>query len=338
MIRKCKECGFILGTKPGLLEVDGVCQACINKKNTEAFDLEFSQKTLKEICESAKAKKGVYDCVVGVSGGKDSTVIVGALVEEYGMKPLLVTITDEFTHTKAGVLSMKNISKRFNLDHIVFRCEPQTFIEETKKDFFNELHPLKWIEERCYSMTTKIAKAYGIRDVFFGENSAFQYGLSPKLEMLHPLSDKDTNVIFFFALFPYSETGNRIKAKEYGFVDLDDTGEWFRQGHIENYTQQDSIAYIIQFYTKFLKFGFQRVSDIACRFVRDGLLTKEQAEEYIADRDWVCDPFAKRDFCNTLGITEKEFDETCDRFANTDLLVKDKNGAWRRKDYYKGAL
>ena len=34
----------------------------------------------------------------------------------------------------------------------------------------------------------------------------------------------------------------------------------------------------------------------------------------------------------TLGITEKEFDDIIDKFANKDLLVKDANGNWRRKD------
>ena len=60
-------------------------------------------------------------------------------------------------------------------------------------------------------------------------------------------------------------------------------------------------------------------------------MTKEHAEQKIKDSDWICDPLAKKDFCSTVGITEKEFDETVDRFANKYLLVKDANGNWRRK-------
>mgnify|MGYP006873221048 CR=1 FL=1 len=40
----------------------------------------------------------------------------------------------------------------------------------------------------------------------------------------------------------------------------------------------------------------------------------------------------QRTFCRTIGITEQEFDDTVDKFANTDLLVKDANGNWRRRD------
>ncbi len=46
------------------------------------------------------------------------------------------------------------------------------------------------------------------------------------------------------------------------------------------------------------------------------------------------DPAAKRDLCRTIGITEEFFDECVDKHANRDLLVKDINGNWRRKDYY----
>lgn len=330
-IRLCEACGFILGTRPGGKEVDGVCQACVNQEKAKSFDWAARQRDLRGTCDEAKALKRPYDCVVAVSGGKDSTVIVARLTKEYGMKPLLVSVTDEFTHTKAGTHNAENIARRFNLDHIVWRCEPMTFRQETLKDFENELHPLKWIEEKIYSVPLDVAKKFNIPLVFFGENSAFQYGTQDNLNYTRYI-DEQVEVHYFFAYYPYSEQGNRAEAKTHGFMDLDDTGEWHRQGSIENYTQQDSIAYIVQLWTKFVKYGFQRVSDMACRYVRAGSLTREQATALIKEKDWVLDPAAKRDFCHTIGITEKHFDEVVDKHANTDLVVKDVNGNWRRKD------
>jgi hypothetical protein len=66
--------------------------------------------------------------------------------------------------------------------------------------------------------------------------------------------------------------------------------------------------------------------------VRKGQLSKEQAEMLIRERDYVCDPAAKRDFCKTLGITESHFDQTVDRHANQSILVKDAMNRWRRRD------
>ena len=163
-----------------------------------------------------------------------------------------------------------------------------------------------------------------------GENSAFEYGESENLDIFHPATDDKLEVIFFGAIWPYSNTDSLEVAKEIGFKDLSDFDDWQRQGSADSYTQIDSIGYMMQHWTKFIKFGFQRVSDLACRFVREGVLTKAQAERMIKDSDWICDPLAKKDFCRTIGITEKEFDETVDKFANKDLLEK-KNGRWVKK-------
>lgn len=320
-------------TRPGSNFKDKICLACRNHEARKDIDWDARKKKLKEICEDRVSEKGEYDCVCPVSGGKDSTVIVSELVK-LGMRPLLVTVMDEFTKTKAGAHNAKNISETFNLDHIYFRFAPQTFKENTLKDFEVELHPLKWIEEKIYHTPIRIAKLYNIPLVFFGENSSFEYGTSDTLELLHPLSDEETKVYYFFAFYPYNERETMEKAKSFGFKDLDDYDEWFRQGNVENFTQIDSIAYIIQLWTKFPKFGFQRVCDITSRMVRKNQITKEQADLLVKERDYVCDPAAKRDFCTTLGITEKYFDEIVDKHANKDILFKDVNGIWRRKDLF----
>lgn len=331
MIERCQQCAFPLRARPGSLEQGDTCQACMNFNAAKYFNWDERKAKLTALTKAMKEAGNHYDCAVAVSGGKDSTVIVSKLVNEYGLKPLLITVTDEFSHTRAGLHNAKNISERFNLDHVIWRCEPQTFRKETLKDFEETLHPLKWIEEKLYGVPIQVAKNFGISNIFFGENSDFQYGRSKTLDYLSPLSDKDINVHYFFAYHPYSELGNREEAKKWGFIDLDDTGEWLRQGHIENYTQQDSVAYVIQLWTKFVKFGFQRVSDVACRYVRDGKLTRQQALEYILERDWQCDPYAKRDFCRTIGISESHFDEVVSKHANRDLVEQDSNGQWKLK-------
>jgi len=332
-IRTCRKCGFILGTRPGLKEIDGVCLACINAEKKKTIDFTERQEWLTKYIAENRTHAD-YDCVIAVSGGKDSTMIVSRLIKDHDVRnPLLVSVMDEFSSTKAGEYNRRNISERFNLDHIYFRCQPRTFCERTLSDFENELHPLKWIEERIYKIPVDIARSYGIKLVFFGENSSFEYGSGEELNIFHSASDEKTRVIFMGAIYPYSITDSLARARQYGFRDLDDFGEWPRQGSIENYTQIDSIAYIIQLWTKFVKFGFQRVSDIACRFVRDRILTLEQARLYIKERDHICDPAARRDFCLTLGITEQHFNNTVDRHANQNLVVKDVNGVWRRKDF-----
>lgn len=333
MVEICKKCGFILNTRPNMKSIDGVCLACYNHSNRDKVNYKERQEWLTEYIKSVRNNDIEYDCVVGVSGGKDSCAIVKRLFENHGVrKALLVHVCDEFTPSEAGKYNLDNLVKSYNVDLINFRCCPQTFVQETRKSFFEELHPLKWIETQLYSKPLEIARAFEIPIVFMGENSAFEYGESKECEIFHSASDENTKIIFLGAIYPYSNIDSFEQAKQIGFKTLSDFDDWERQGSVDDFTQIDSKGYMIQHWTKFIKFGFQRVSDMACRFVREGVLSREQALQLIKDNDYICDPLAKKDFCRTIGITIKEFDETVDKFANKELLFKDVNGNWRRKD------
>ena len=332
-IKTCKKCGFILDTRPNMKSVDGVCLSCLNKDRKNKINWKERQNWLTDYIKESRRPDVEWDCIVGVSGGKDSCAIVRRLFENHDVKKaLLVHVCDEFTPSEAGLYNLDNLAKTYNVDLINFRCSPQQFIAETRKSFFEELHPLKWIEQQLYAKPLEIAEAFNIPLVFMGENSAFEYGESEECEIFHPASNEKTKVIFMGAIYPYSNLDSLAEARKMGFKTLSDFDDWQRQGSADDFTQIDSKGYMIQHWTKFIKFGFQRVSDMACRLVREGLFTKEQAIQMIKDSDYICDPLAKKDFCRTIGITEQEFDATVDKFANKELLIKDVNGKWRRKD------
>lgn len=331
-IRTCKKCGFILGTRPNLKDKDGICSACSNYEKKKGIDFKSRQEWLTPYIKENKTN-AKYDCLVAISGGKDSTTIVRKLFENHEVKKiLLVNVTEEFTHTKTGIHNINNIVEKFNVDLITFRINPKELAESMIQGLTEQLHPLMWLEEQIYQIPLEIARNYGIKLVFYGENAEFEYGSSETLEIFHPASDDNLKVIYLGAIYPYSAQEWCKSAKEVGFIDLNHYNEWQRHGQIENYSQVDSIGYNMGVWTKFVKFGFQRVSDMACRFVRDGDITLEQAQLLIKQQDYICDPSSKRDFCRTVGITEEYFDQMVDKHANEDLVVKDINGAWRRKD------
>lgn len=334
-IRVCKECGFILGTRPRSKDKGGICLACLNKDRKNTINWKERQEWLTRYLEEHKNPDAQWDVVVGVSGGKDSCAIVKRLIEQHHVpsdRLLLVHVCDEFTPSEAGQHNLDRLVRTFNVDLMNFRCAPGTFIEETKKSFFEKLHPLEWIEQQLYAKPLEVAEAFHVPTVFMGENSAFEYGESEECEIFHPSGNDQVKVIFMGSVWPYSNTDSLNEARGMGFKTLEDFDDWQRQGSADSFTQIDSKGYMMQHWTKFIKFGFQRVSDMACRLVREGQLTKEQAEQMIKDSDWICDPLAKKDFCRTIGITQQEFDDTVDRFANRRLLKKDANGHWRRKD------
>ena len=73
--------------------------------------------------------------------------------------------------------------------------------------------------------------------------------------------------------------------------------------------------------------------DMACRYVREGRLTREQAVQLIRDNDYLLDPLAKDDFCRTLEISPAHFDEVVENHANYNLLYRDSNNALKRIDF-----
>ena len=113
-IRKCKKCGFILGTRPNMGDINGVCTPCINSEKKKSINFEERQEWLTKYIQE-NITNDIYDCLVAVSGGKDSTTIVRKLFENHGVqKILLVNITDNFTHTETGKRNLDNIVNKYN--------------------------------------------------------------------------------------------------------------------------------------------------------------------------------------------------------------------------------
>lgn len=328
----CKKCGFPLGCRPGLRDVDGVCSACINAEKKKEIDFGARQKWLTQYIQENKGE-GPYDCAIGISGGKDSYMIVKRLMHNHGVQnPLLITSLDEFEQTEAGKYNLKHIAEYFDVDHITFRNKPRTAKKEMLECFENGLNALKAVDDRIVGINgvpAQIAKNFGIKLLFYGETN-FEYGSEDTLEIFHKNSTDDLKYVFMGAIYPYSIGDSLAEAKSVGFKDLDDFNEWNRYT-VENYTQMDSYGYSANQWCKYVKFGAQRVADIACRLVREGTLTREQALIYIRERDFILDNMAKRDMCKVLGITEKHFDEVVDRHANTDVVAKDADGVWKSR-------
>ena len=362
-MRHCKKC-FMPDTRPGsIFDGEGVCQACRNYEKRSSTDWDLRKKELDKLCNKYRRNDGYYDCLIPVSGGKDSHRIIYEMKVLRNMNPLLITIGDAFTKTQAGLKNYKNLGETFNCDHILFDLSIDLFKRVTRIAFENNGEPLKFVEAAIYTVPMKMAIKLGIPLVMFGENGSFEYGSTDNesnsanetvkrifesinvnfwLEngvsikemnaIISPTNDelKGTNPLILYLSYyvPWSSTVNLNIAMRYGFSDL--THEWIREGYIENFEQIDSVAYIIHLWMKFPKFGFQRTSDIASRRVREGLLSLSEAKRVINKYDHMIDQRALEDYCNTLGYSKREFWDIVDQFWNPDLFEK-ADGVWMKK-------
>lgn len=366
-MKHCKKC-LMPDTRPGSMFDDkGICQACRNYEKRKNINWEERKRELKKLCAKYKKKDSYYDCVIAVSGGKDSYRLVYIMKKEMNMNPLLITVGDPFSKTKVGLKNFRNLGETFNCDHILFNLSIDLFRRVTKISFEGTGEPLRFVEALLYTVPTKMAVKLGIPLVIFGENSAYEYGTTNKdtysaneyifrifkaidvnFWLKNGISRKEINtiippteeeikkikpeVIFMSYFVPWSSMTNFKIAKKYGFEDL--THEWIREGCIENFEQIDSIGYLVHLWLKYPKFGFQRTSDIASRRVREGLLTLSQAKKLIMENDHKLDQRALDDFTDFLGYTPERFWKITDRLWNRKLFKK-VNSSWRPKFNYE---
>lgn len=366
MLVRCTNC-VIPTTRPNTIFKDGVCQACINYKERLKVNWNVRYKELEELCNKYRRNDGRYDCIIPVSGGKDSHTQVYYFKEKLHMNPLLVCVADPFTHTEAGTHNLKNLNRAFNCDLITYTMSLDLFKRVTKLDFEKLHDPFRLLESMIYTVPYKFAMDMDIPLVVFGENAAYLYGTSEvdsydatkyvvsgdsaagkgygktliehwlnngiSINELNCINLSSTKVVYPMVIFlsyfiPWDDDNNVALAKRYGFKDLHH--EWHREGVIEEYAQVDSLGYMVHIWTKYPKFQFSRTSDIVSRWIRKGKITRDEAMKLVEENDYKLDQRAIDDFCAFMGYTQRQFWDVIEGYWNTDLFEK-VDGIWRQK-------
>ncbi|MCX7830665.1 MAG: N-acetyl sugar amidotransferase, partial [Acidobacteria bacterium] len=148
-----------------------------------------------------------------------------------------------------------------------------------------------------------------------------KYPTMEQVEKLEP--------IYLSYFYPWDGKKNYLYAKKFGFKDAEN--EWKREGFIENYDQIDSIGYVVHAQMKYPKLGHARATDVACYWIRNGYITREEGIKLVKENDHKFDTRAVEDFCQFLGYSKKEFYEIVDKFYNRDLF-ENIDGFWKLKN------
>lgn len=366
-MKYCKKCAMP-DTRPGItFDEAGVCCACRNYENRKNIDWGARFKEFEAFCDKYRGcnGKGGYDCAVAVSGGKDSHFQVHMLKEVMGMNPILFSVEDNFPMTEAGKHNIRNISEEFGCT--IISCKPNIKAQKIlMRKFFEEYGKPTWyIDRLIYTFPLLMAEKFNTPMLCYGENVSFEYGgvdaeetysarsqvengvaVGYPIEQLvsFGVEERDLSLIqppsadviakldpFYLSYFvEWNSVRNYAFAKSRGFHDL--TGEWDRTHHAENFDQIDSRAYLIHPWLKYPKFGHQFCTDYVSRFIRYGLMTRDEAIEIVRKKDAYLDPLCVRDFCEFCGYTESEFWRIMDKHYNRELFEKDAYNQWQLKN------
>lgn len=371
-IRWCKTC-VETNTRPTTkFNAEGICIACQNtsKSAAERIDWDGRTKTLREIVAWAKSKNvSGYDCIIGVSGGKDSTR-QALFAREIGLNPLLVSCTyppEMQSHRVENNLSSL-ISMGF--DTITVSPAPLNYKELMKYCFKTYGNLFNASELTLYACLPITATAYNIPLILLGENPGLAWGTDVgsgdydgnRMKYMNTLKGgnprqfappemSDDKLFWYF--YPEDEELLRAQIRivylGYFMPDFNDhtnfkvaaelgldyrKGEFAKpenMGGIYPFVALDEEITIVNQMMKYLKFGFGKATQEVGSAIRFGLMTREEGVELVKKYDGKCADFYLKITCDYLGITEQEFWETFDPFVNKELFERGSDGRWTPK-------
>lgn len=366
-MRYCKKC-VMPDTRPGIIfNEEGVCSACQSFERRKEIDWDKRYKELEALCDKYRGINGSsFDCAIAVSGGKDSHYQVYLMKEVMKMNPILFSVEDNFEMTEAGKHNLRNISEEFGCPIISLKPDRKAQKKLMKYTFEKYGKPTWFIDRLIYTFPMHMALKFNTPLLVYGENVSFEYGGSDyeetysaknqlsngvasdidfdelmsiegitekvlemtKAPSTEELENLDPMYVSYF--IPWNSFSNYQFAKKRGFKDL--THEWDRTHHVENFDQIDSRAYLVHSWLKYPKFGHASATDYSARFVRYGLLSRDEAKELVKKHDHALDPRSVSDFIDFAGYTEAEFWAVIDKLYNRDLFEKDNFGRWILKN------
>ena len=365
----CKKCIMPI-TKPDLeFNKFGVCQGCIAYENRPKIDWGKRKEEFIALIKNYKTDN-YYDCIVPVSGGKDSTYQV-IKVLEYGLNPLCVTAsTDKLS--EIGRVNIDNL-KKLGVDHIEVSTNPilRRRINKTTLEIVGDI---SWAEHvTIFTIPVRVSCQLKIPLIIWGENSQNEnggpkdkensqelnrrwleefggllgfrvsdlknlLGLSNKelIQYTYPTEDELTNNksigVFLGYYFPWDGFENMKIAKKNGFQTFYKDVE----GSIVNYENLDNLQMRIHDYFKFLKYGYDRVTDWCCWHIRRGRLTRDEAIKINKQKSgkfpsvYLDIPLEK--VISEIDCTIDEFIKICDKFSNKQIFKCNNNGDLIKKE------
>jgi N-acetyl sugar amidotransferase len=369
-MKYCKTC-LQTDTRPGIkFDEFGICPACNYHNSLQQVDWDERRTELDSIVAFGKANNhSGYDCIIGVSGGKDSTRQAFFVKDVLKMNPLLVSLG--YPPEQVTQRGVDNVSNMINhgFDCISVNPSPQVWRKLMKEGFFKYTNWAKSTELALFSSVPRLAIAYQIPLIWWGENAALQLGDlnvmgkngsdGNNLRKMNTLAGGDiswliNNEIRKKDILQYNYPSEKemddanLKITFLGYfwkdwsliengnfatlrgLDIRNEKPW-EIGDPLGITSLDEDWVTLNQMIKYLKYGFGRISDYVNEDIRNGLISREEGIELNKKFDGSCSPEYIKSFSNYIGITVDDFWEQVDKSVNLELFTKQGKGKYSPK-------
>ena len=180
--KQCANCVLDTNDDPNIkFAENGTCKYCTEYKLKSGLvnDPERDKKIaeiISAIKEAGKGKK--YDCLVGVSGGVDSTY-VALLVKKLGLRALIVHF-DNGWNSELAVKNIENIIQKLGFDLYTYVVNWPEFRDMQRAYFKADVVDIEALTDHAiYAVKHKLAKKHGIKYLISGSNVVTEGVLPP---------------------------------------------------------------------------------------------------------------------------------------------------------------
>jgi N-acetyl sugar amidotransferase len=360
-VNYCRLC-ILPDTRPNLkIDSEGHCN-CPASVKARPVNWKQRKAAWRKLVQEIRAKRASYDCVIPVSGGKDSTwQVITAL--EWGLRPLAVTWKSP-ARNRLGEANLQNLI-RLGVDHIDFTINPKVEKKFTWKAFQQFGSAALPMHMALHAIPLRLAVNYRIPMILWGENSAYEYGgdedknlkgtqLTPEwfqrygvthgtraedwaaagltVEELTPyrfpssreLKRHPVRAVFLGQFFPWDPLQTFRVAQRHGFQ----PARKAKAGFYKFADVDDSFLITIHHWVKWYKFGFTRLWDNLSQEIRRGRMSRARAVEIVRKRG---EEFPHREiveFCRFVGVSQRRFIRVVEGFRNRNIWKRDICGRW----------
>ena len=367
----CKKCLFP-ETKPDLYFEEGICQACINaEKKDLLIDWEERKKDFEQLIKKFRKKGLGYDCLIPVSGGKDSTYQAYLMKEVFGLNPLCVCFETTYA-TEIGNRNLDNLSK-LGIDLIHFKKNYPVYkkmVVESFKRVGDEMWPN---HVGIFTVPVMFAVKMNIPLIIWGENSQMEYGgpneesvnsrilnrrwmeefgglLGNRIEDMigldgiskkeltpyfYPSDEEIERVgvtgIFLGSYFFWDQRKQLDIIKKRGFEVKEDGPI---EGTYTNYENLDERLVGLHDYLKYVKYGFGRATDHANIDIRNKRLSRDEGIKLVNKYEGKYPHYGVKSFIEYSGMSKEEIDDVIDSFTNPLLFKQDEEGRFLRDENF----
>ncbi|MBI1984660.1 MAG: N-acetyl sugar amidotransferase [Candidatus Wildermuthbacteria bacterium] len=369
----CKRCCYPANTRTSIVfDEQGVCSGCRLIESRPKIDWKEREGWLKNILEEyrakARAKNNPYDCIIPVSGGKDSHFQAYLIKKVYGLNPLLVTYNHIF-NTKRGIRNLTNLVKQFSCDLLRFTSNPES-VRKISRYMLKKVGDITWhYHAGIMTFPIQVAVQRDIPLIVWGEHGFAELtgmfnqddmveftkkvrqehsmrGFEPEDLIQDPESfiTKQDLVPFFY---PTDQDIERVGVRGIylsNYIKWDarvQTKLMIEQYGFETAVKRDRTFHLYDKiddihasgahdYLKYLKFGYGRATDDASNEIRHGRMTREEGIEMVEKYDSVR-PRDLELYLEFVGMTEEEFERSIDHLRDPQIWEK-RDGVWVAKD------